>query len=123
MKTSRFFNTFLPAIVQRSALKLTRMISLLFYPQQRGFIPPCKGKLVQPGQKALLQVFVMSFTAYFYLKDNLCRIAPQSISFGWGRISSIDQTPSLSAQSAGGWRPFVKFRRFRRSTKSRNLIF
>ncbi len=40
MKTSRFFNTFLPAIVQLSALKLTRMISLLFYPQQRGFIPP-----------------------------------------------------------------------------------
>ena len=87
MKTSRFFNTFLPAIVQLSALKLTRMISLLFYPQQRGFIPPCKGKLVQPGQKALLQVFVMSFTAYFYLKDNVCLIAPQSIFSGWGRIS------------------------------------
>ena len=40
MKTSRFFNAFLPAIVQLSALELTRMISLLFYPQKGGFIPP-----------------------------------------------------------------------------------
>ncbi|MCC7317452.1 MAG: hypothetical protein IT219_02910 [Bacteroidales bacterium] len=40
MKTSRFFNSFLPAIVQLSVLELTRMISLLFDPQKGGFIPP-----------------------------------------------------------------------------------
>jgi hypothetical protein len=62
MKTSRFFNTFLPAIVQLSALKLTRMISLLFYPQQRGFIPPLQRQV----GSARAEGFITGFCHEFY---------------------------------------------------------
>jgi hypothetical protein len=118
MKTSRFFNTFLPAIVQLSALKLTRMISLLFYPQQRGFTPRSRGKLVQLGQKALLQVFVMSFTAYFYLKDNVCLIAPQSIFYGWGRISSIEFAALHETNAKRPMKKFIKRKNLKFNSKS-----
>jgi len=37
-----------------------------------------------------MQRIVMSFTVHFYTIVNLCLVAQQNISFGWGRISLIE---------------------------------
>ncbi len=46
MKTIRFFRSFLTAILKLCALKRTHLISSLCYPEQYGFTPPAKTRMV-----------------------------------------------------------------------------
>ena len=81
MKTSRFFNIFLPAIVQLSALKLTRMISLLFYPQKGGFIPPpAVASWFIPGRR-LYYRFLSWALLHAFIWETMCALLHNKVYF------------------------------------------